>query len=224
MEILYLTVVLAIIALCIVLFSTARRILHASPLTDGDLSITQMQRLTQSWEPTVQQSYEENSHPIEEPESANSNEDMDDEDLNEEGLNMEEYLLPQATPVAAAIQLEEPVAPAQQATMPEPQKATYFAEAPDAHIHPESTYEVKQERMEAPTPAAREDWMDVQRKPIREDSIRLRKSRDDEAEDTPRTQHYFLECLLLGISVLVLVKTQKSASQYGSQQSAHRVA
>lgn len=216
MEILYVTAVLAIFALCIALFSTARRILHSTPLTNGDLSLTQVERLTQSWEPIAQQSFEETSQPIEKPEP----------EYAEENLNMEEYLLPQVTTVAEA-QTEEFVAPAVQTPMPELSRDVYLTEISEAPEIPVQPQVVRADRMEVQSQAVREDWMKVQPQSIREDRMKIesRAVRDDRMEtSSPRTSHYILEYLLIGISVFVLVKTQKSVSEHRSLQSSNRVA
>ncbi|MEO6965380.1 MAG: hypothetical protein ABI076_05720 [Acidobacteriaceae bacterium] len=221
MEILYLTAVLAVIALCIALFSTARRILHSTPLTNGDLSITQMERLTQSWEPIAQRSFEETVLPLEKPETEHA-----EDNRNEDNLNMDEYLLPQVNTVLE-VHREEFVAPSMQISTPEPPRDLYYSEAPQApeiHIQPKTILE---DKIEVQPKAMYEDWMKVQPQAIREDRIEAqpRAVRENRMEiSSPRTPHYLLECLLIGVSVFVLVKTQKSTAQYRSERAVNRVA
>ena len=225
MEILYLTAVLAVIALCIALFSTARRILHSTPLTNGDLSITQMERLTQSWEPIAQRSFEESS-PREESETEYAEDDSNKDNLNEETLNMDEYLLPQVNTVAEGHR-EEFVAPSMQISTPEQPRDLYYSEtpqAPEIHIQPKTILE---EKIEVQPKAMHEDWMKAQPQAIREDRMETqpRTVRENRMEiSSPRTPHYLLECLLIGVSVFVLVKTQKSTAQYRSERAVNRVA
>jgi hypothetical protein len=69
--------------------------------------------------------------------------------------------------------------------------------------------------MEAPPSATREDRMEPQLRTAQEDGMEI---------PSLRAPHYLLECLLLGVSVFVLVKTQKSTAQYRSERAANRVA
>ncbi len=226
MEILYLTAVLAVIALCIALFSTARRILHSTPLTNGDLSITQMERLTQSWEPIAQRSFEETALPLDKPGTEHAEDNLNEDNLNEDNLNMDEYLLPQVNTVAE-VHREEFVAPSMQISTPEQPRDLYYSEtphAPEIHIQPKTILEHK---IEVQPKAMHEDWMKAQPQAIREDRIEAqpRTVRENRMEiSSPRTPHYLLECLLIGVSVFVLVKTQKSTAQYRSERAVNRVA
>lgn len=228
MEILYVTTIVAIFGLCFALYSTTRRILHSSPLSSGDLSLTQPERLTQSWEPVAQPSFEETSLSFEKPEYAEESSNLTNPafasvmapDTRRTSQPWEPVTQPSFEETALSHKQPEPV-----------EESLNIAD----FLLPEATApkEVLTETVFAP--AAQMPLPELPRyvrdiymsETFKEPEIRVQpraKREDRPAGSSPRTYHYILEYLLIGISVFVLVKTQRSVSEHRSLQSSNRVA
>jgi hypothetical protein len=176
MEILYGTAMAAIFVLCLVLLWTARRILRSSPLTSGELSLTQFDESTDRGEFSYEPNYAE----------------MAQFDLESAVAQISPSLIdPVSLERMASEERIEPI----QASMATP-------ELPQTDVQSAEFAE----RSETPT------------QPEPKHGTRI-------AKHLPHGYNYLLEGLLLGISVFVLVRTQKSTWRYHrSLQSSNQVA
>ena len=172
MQIVYVSAMVAIFVLCLALLSTARRILHSTPLTSGQLSISTNYDLEGPQAETLARVNEaENFAPV--VQAAYSDPDPD----------FAEPALSQATAVE----------PASQFVPAKPIEARPLFATPLPSI------------VQAPTPIAAPKKV-ANLLPARK-AIRMRKP-------SRRVYNYAFECLLLGVSALVLIKTQRGVMRY----------
>ncbi len=176
MQILYVISMIVIFMLCIVLFSTARRILHSTSHPGGELSLTQLKSAIEPYESDVQLNPVDMAMFPPEPEY------------------IEPPPIPEGSNLSAVMAEEEEI---QEAVLtPEPTPA----QAPKSV----QSVEIADNREIAPpTQSTRRARM---------------------ATSLPSGYNYFLECLLLGVSIVVLVQTQRNTSRYRSVPSSDQVA
>ena len=172
MQILYVSAMVAIFVLCLALLSTARRILHSTPLTSGQLSISKAYDLDHSQLETLPRiSSAEKLSPVIDAAYAAPN-PIEAEPVFARAVAVP--VIPQVDPVKtidAEPLFAEPLPPIQQARIEKPvvKKATNLLPAKKA--------------------------------------IRMRKP-------SRRAYNYAFECLLLGVSAVVLIKTQRGVLRY----------
>ncbi len=218
METLYVTTMIAIFVLCLALLSTARRILRSSPLSSGELSLSRMYDMRTPENDSATFSPEE----VTESEDPRSDFALTTHAAEKVGA-VESWMtapLISETLVAESsfaeprsshdFETENSVAESG-AKKPGMTSSVASESAKEDHamahtVHPE-TASVAEEVAEQPIGARRG-----------KKSVRVRKQ-------LPHSYSYVLECLLLGVSLVVLVKTQRSNSRNRALESSqHRVA
>lgn len=171
MQILYVSAMVGIFVLCLALLSTARRILHSTPLTSGQLSISTDYDLDGAQaEPIASFGTDEGTAPV----------------IRTASL---EPVPPAAEPVVAKAQVIEM----------EPQLESSRA------MEAKPLYAPLPPIVQAPTPiSAPKKTPNLL--PVKK-AIGLRKP-------SRRIYNYAFECLLLGVSAVVLIKTQRGVMRY----------
>lgn len=176
MQILYVMTMIAIFVLCIALFSTARRILHSTSRSGGELSLIHLKSAIEPYESDVQLNPVDMAMFPPEPEY------------------IEPPPIPEGSTLSAVMTPEEEI---QEAVMtPEPTPAEAPKSVPSVEI-------ADNQEIAPSTRSTRRDGI---------------------AMHLPSGYNYFLECLLLGVSIVVLVQTQRSTSRYRSVLSSDQVA
>ncbi len=172
MQILYVSAMVAIFVLCLALLSTARRILHSTPLTSGQLSISRAY-------------------------------DLDSPDI-------------EALPKVSSAEIPVPVIQVAYAdpdfSVAEPVMPKAVAAPIPPQIVPEKTIDAKPlfptplapiTQAQVPNPATKKS---ANLLPVRK-ALGMRKP-------SRRAYNYAFECLLLGVSAVVLIKTQRGVLRY----------
>lgn len=185
MQIFYVTAMFAVFALCIVLFTTARRILRASPLQSGELGLPRFEGFADSSQESAGLRWQPRSN----------------DDVVDSGT---------ALPMSAEAYLEEIKAVEQV-----PAETFERFESPEDEYESPSTPHRKSSAVIYPV--------------LVDSSASAEEPRSGEIMRTRRTTTpaytYFLEVLLIGVSAVVLVQTQRSTSRYRmAQPSRERVA
>lgn len=225
MEILYVTTMAAIFVLCLALLVTARRILRSSPLTNGDLSIAGMYG-TQMPAGILDEDEETESPSFEDAVRARMD-SVVSRQAEQEHVSTESVLANWVTaPLATNVGMSE------RDTHWEDARHEYRVEERDVATAVLDDYETEpamramtDAEIEAPIQASAMKHSEpeaaketVSNKPRKEKQSRERKP-------LPASYKYGLECLLLGVSVLALVASQRGAFRNKSvDTSRHRVA
>ncbi|MGH9615990.1 MAG: hypothetical protein ACRD28_04545 [Acidobacteriaceae bacterium] len=208
MDILYGTTMAAIFALCVILLWTARRVLQSSPLTSGELSLTGVQPAIERNDFSADPNFADFARQDYEPEFARIDPNLIDPVALEMMAAQETAIEPGEYPGVTQmlprdeIQSIETASVRMQPFEAEPIEARPVEVEPmDLHLAVETAD--NSDSAAQPT-AKRGDWI---------------------ARHLPRGRHhYWLECLLLSISVVVLVQTQRSASRHRVLHSSDQVA
>jgi hypothetical protein len=229
MEILYVTTMVAIFVLCLALLVTARRILRSSPLTNGDLSISSVYE-TQMPIGTFDQEDEEADSPNFEDAVRARMDSVVSRQAEQEHVSTESVLANWVTaPLATTERMSE--------------RDTHWEVARHEYRAEEfgTTTAVIDDPDSIPAVAAMEDTeIDLQAVdiPIQASAARVAESEEMPTSGKPRKEKrsrerkllpsgygYALECLLLGVSVLALVATQRGVFRNKSVDTTrHRVA
>ncbi len=221
MQILYVTAMIAISVLCVALFSTSRRVLRSKPAFGGELSLTHLKSAIESYESDVQLNpvdmamFPPPEREYVEPPSIPENfavstviapeDEVQEAVLTPEDEVQEAVLTPEDEVQEAVLTPEDEVqeavlTPADEVwealLTPEPTSVETPESVPSAEI-------VENQEIVAPVP------------PTRRARI---------AAHLPFEYNYLLECLLLGVSIFVLIRTQRSTARSKSAQSSDQVA
>ena len=199
MQILYVTAMIAISVLCVALFSTSRRVLRSKPAFGGELSLTHLKSAIESYESDVQ------LNPV---------------DMAKFPPPEREYVEPPSIPenfaVSTVIAPEDEVQEAVLTPEDEVQEAvlTPADEVWEALLTPEPT--------SVETPESVPSAEIVENQEIVAPVPPTRRARI--AAHLPFEYNYFLECFLLGVSIFVLIRTQRRTARSKSAQSSDQVA
>jgi hypothetical protein len=200
MQILYGTSMAAIFVLCLVLLWTARRILRSSPLTSGALSLVQFSGTAEriDFSTDSDSDYSDSDY--------SDYSEIGQFDLEPEVAEMSSTLVePMAMEMLApeAMTANQVATPSFAAEVKTPIHA--MDEAPELKQIPTQTTEVAAETEVAAVPETKRSGLF--------------------AKHLPHGYNYMLEGLLLGVSILVLIRTQRSTWRYQrSMQSSDQVA
>ncbi len=194
MQILYLVAIFAVFILCVAMLSTARRVLRSSPLASGQLGISRIYDVERPEEDGFEELHSELAVPGIEAEHEN--------------LYLPPFKVADREPEPATVYVAHAEIRAEAAvSAPIQPVAETLSEATDFDAF-EAAYMHAGEQQETGRPFL----------------ARNKNSRDKgEGFHLPRpsrqTYQYALECLLLGVSAWVLIKTQQSNMKYRLQQS-----
>ncbi|MDR5727868.1 MAG: hypothetical protein RB191_10620 [Terriglobia bacterium] len=232
MQILYVTAMIAISVLCVALFSTSRRVLRSKPAFGGELSLTHLKSAIESYESDVQLNpvdmamFPPPEREYVEPPSIPENfavstviapeDEVQEAVLTPEDEVQEAMLTPEDEVQEAVLTPEDEVQEAVLTPEDEVQEAvlTPADEVWEALLTPEPT--------SAETPESVPSAEIVENQEIVAPVPSTRRARI--AAHLPFEYNYLLECLLLGVSIFVLIRTQRSTARSKSAQSSDQVA
>lgn len=248
MEILYVTTIAAIVVLCMALLFMARRILRSSPLSSGELALAGIydgpsvddtrqddlriegggKRTAHNYESAVQERLDSVVRRRTVVEHVDSEAIMATWVPSPEALDMTEREMEEIEAEMIEPHGLNPESPAIETSTAEATATDSGYEASAMQAFAAESIAVDNFMSEfalpeTPAPAATRQSSTIptdevmDEKPVREKRTRVRKP-------LPAGYTYGLECLLLGVSVLVLVATQRSAFRHRSLESSHRVA
>jgi hypothetical protein len=172
MHILYVTTMIAVFALCIALFTTARRILRASPLQSGELSLPGLDGFANDFDVA--------------------------DSVRERRPDPEEAVFSTPHPAMSAEGLIEKIKAADQQNVPTIRESIF---AEDADAMEDASREIHSQAKDTFAKGPKEVH------PETVNTLPARKS------STPAYK-YALEVLLIGVSVAVLVRTQRSTARF----------
>ncbi|HVC90683.1 MAG TPA: hypothetical protein VND66_08685 [Acidobacteriaceae bacterium] len=210
MQILYVTAMIAISVLCVALFSTSRRVLRSKPAFGGELSLTHLKSAIESYESDVQ------LNPVDMAKFPPPEREYVEPPSIPENFAVSTVIAPEDEVQEAVLTPEDEVQEAVLTPEDEVQEAvlTPADEVWEALLTPEPT--------SAETPESVPSAEIVENQEIVAPVPPTRRARI--AAHLPFEYNYFLECFLLGVSIFVLIRTQRSTARSKSAQSSDQVA